>query len=424
MDYFQDLLDEYHRVLSENGKTYQVNGYAQPAKLKLINNYSELENLANNEVGGIITVEGAHALAKYNKDDLFEARNIDALDNASKDALKQSFIQNIKKIKDLEYPPFFITFSHHFNNLISGHSKSFKDPKNKIMPGFSSVFDQRNGLNDGFTEFGKTLITDHLLAKTNGKRRILIDTKHMSLKCRDEFYQIVKNHPDNIPIVCSHTAINGISDRAEAARRKDTNKLDHRSYVSRWDINITDEDITDIFDTDGIIGICMHDGRMPGGKFSKLIKEQNSQGNSVRVQRLHTQMFLTNVFHVVRINLAHIRKLNQAGANIDEKEAWKTVCLGTDFDGIIDPFDHFNTSEKLVRFKARCKDAIRFNFSPIDERKRARIRHVGEYHSKPMGKREFEELQMGYNPEQIVDMVFYDNLSEFCRKYFNDDYLA
>ncbi|NNK72273.1 MAG: hypothetical protein HKO94_03680, partial [Flavobacteriaceae bacterium] len=402
-----------------------IDGYAHPAKLKLINNFTELENLANNEIGGIITIEGAHALAKYNKDDLFESRNIDALDNAAKAALKGSFINNIQKIKDLDYPPFFITFSHHFNNLLSGHSKSFKDARNKILPGFSNVFDQRKGLNDGFTEFGKDLIRDHLLAKTNGKRRILIDTKHMSLKCRDEYFQIVKNHPDNIPIICSHTAINGISNRAEAARRKDTNKLDHRSYVSRWDINITDEDITDIFDTDGIIGICMHDGRMPGGKFNKLVKQQSNQGNSVRVQRLHTQMFLTNVFHVVRINLEHIEKLNNGNPNpIDPKEAWKTVCLGTDFDGIIDPFDHFNTSATLSRFKARCKDAIRFNFSPIDERKRARIRYVGEYNSKPMGKREFEKLLMGYNPEEIVDMVFYDNLSDFCQKYFNDAYLS
>lgn len=425
IDYFKGLMREYTKIRDEHDKPYTLAGYSRPVKLKLINDFSEVGALSNWEIAGIITLEGAHVLANYNKNDLFNARNIDALDAGPRRDLEESFKENIKKVKLLEFPPFFITFSHHFNNLVSGHAKSFKDAKNFLIPGFSNVFDQRNGLDDGFTDFGKTLITDFLLSKDYFDRRILIDTKHMSLKCRDEFTALVKAHPDNIPVICSHTAVNGISTRAESANRADTNKLDQRSYVSRWDINLTNEDITDIFDTDGIIGICMHDGRMPGGKFNKLVKVENrAMGSTIRVQRLHTQMFLTNIFHVVRVTLDHIKKLNaQTGAGIDHKEAWKTAGLGTDFDGIIDPFDHFNTSASLTEFKGRCRDAIDYNFADNMERKKARVLFIWEDFSRPYTKTQFNELLMGFSPEELVDMIFYDNIANFCKKYFTATYL-
>ncbi|NHF57942.1 hypothetical protein FK220_001220 [Flavobacteriaceae bacterium TP-CH-4] len=431
IDYFEDLLNEYQRIVKENGKPYQVPGYPTPARLKMIRNYKEYTETNKFEIAGIITVEGAHALARYKNEDLFEKENIEELDDNSRSLLEQSFVSNIETLKnpdEMAYTPFFITFSHHFNNLISGHAKSFKDAPNKIIPGFSNVFDQRKGLDKGFTDFGKKLITDHLLSKKNGKR-ILVDTKHMSLQCRDEYLAIVNNFwkqkKDRIPIVCSHTAINGISTRAESKKRKDTNQLDRRAYVSRWDINLTDEDIIDIFDSDGIIGICMHDGRMPGGKFKALVKQETrAHGSLVRVQRLHTQMFLTNIFHVVRINLSHIMELNKtATPKRHMEEAWKTVCLGTDFDGIIDPFDHFNAANMLNEFKVRCKEAIQYNFNPIEERKRAKILHVGEHSSRPYGKAELEELMMGMTPQEIVDKVFSDNLLFFMSKYFTDEYL-
>jgi len=426
IDYFEEMLKEYRTILNEHNKIYRIDGYSRPAKLKLIRDFSELDKLATNEIAGIVTLEGAHMLAKYNKEQLFNAQNIDALEPASKAALENSFIENIKKVKQLDFPPFFITFSHHFNNLISGHAKSFKDAENFLKPGFSNVFDQSNGLDDGFTDFGKKLLTDYLLSRDYFNRRILIDTKHMSLRCRDEYTQIVKAHPDKIPIICSHTAINGIATRAESARRVDTNTLDKRSYVSRWDINLTNEDITDIFDSDGIIGICMHDGRMPGGRFKKLVKQENrAMGSTIRVQRLHTQMFLSNIFHVVRINLVHIKALNAwEGRQIDVKEAWKTVGLGTDFDGIIDPFDHFNSSATLTEFKARCRDAIRYNFENNQERRKARVLFIGENHSKAYTKYQFNELLMGLTPEQLVDMIFYDNIANFCSTYFTQGYLG
>ncbi len=429
IDYFDiDYKEEYNYLKNSHLTSSENTDFPNKPTFRLVKNFAEFkQHIPNNEVLGIITAEGMHALGNYRSADLFFKESIDSLDPADQQNLQNSFINNIQRLKngaEFEFPPFFITFSHHFNNLLSGHAKSFADAKNRIVPGFKDVFDQRLGINKGITAFGKHLIKDHLLSRTNGPR-ILIDTKHMSLKTRNEFIQIIrefKQNGDAVPIICSHTAVNGIATRAKAAQRPDMNKYDADSYVSRWDINLTDEDITEIFDSDGVIGVCMHDGRMPGGKFKKLLKENSRKlVTDEPVKRLHTQMFLTNIFHILKVNLAHIRTKNQANPTvpIDEKEAWKTICLGTDNDGIVDPFDHFNTAEKLDDFQFRVAKAIRENNKPF--MKDYRILSLPS--ETPFSKEELADLQLGFTPDQISDAIFSDNMVRFLSTYFTEDYL-
>jgi len=431
VDYFEtDLLNEYKYIKDSHLSNSPTITNINTPTFKLVSNYKEyLESVDNNIIAGIVTIEGMHALAKYRTKDLFNANTIYDLSDERQTELKDSFKANIIRLKDKEefkYTPFFITFSHHFNNLISGHAKSFADPKNKTIPGFSNVFNQSKGLNLGITSFGKELIKDHLLSRSNGAR-ILIDTKHMPLEARKDYTKIVnrlRNDGDNVPIIISHTAINGISTREKAAQRSDTNQLDKRSYVSRWDINITDQDIIEVFESDGIIGVCLHDGRMPGGKFKKLFKgfKRKSKPDE-SINRLHTQMFLTNVFHIVKINLKHIRKHNEnnVGNSILEVDAWKTICLGSDNDGIVDPFDNFSTASTLDDFKHRAMKAIGYNFKPFW--KNFRILSIDENSYSFFDKEELFDLMLGLSPSEISDRIFSDNVVMFLSKYFTDEYL-
>ena len=247
----------------------------------------------------------------------------------------------------------------------------------------------------------------------------------MSLQSRDDFVAIIEKmrlEGDRVPIICSHTAVNGIATRAVAGERVDLNKYDKNAYVSRWDINLTDQDIREIFDSDGVIGVCMHDGRMPGGKFKKLLK-QNSRKlvTDEPVKRLHTQMFLTNVFHILKVNLAHIKTLNRGNPNalIPEKDAWKTICLGTDNDGIVDPFDHYSTAARLDDFKLRTAKALSLNYK--DYMRKYRVLSLPS--EKAFMDSEMADLMLGFNPEQISDMIFSDNMLRFLSKYFTKDYL-
>ncbi len=432
VNYFEDdYLKEYGYITQSDLSVSTNDKYVYDPSFKLVPDFETFSKIKSSHViAGIITVEGMHALGNYRNEDLFNKETIDDLEDEHRVKLENSFKDNINALKDsskTKFPPFFITFSHHFNNLISGHAKSFVDAKNKTIPGFSNVFNQQNGLNLGITNFGKELIEDYLLSRKNGPR-ILIDTKHMSLKSRDDYYKIVKKFwaaGDKVPIVCSHTAINGIPTRDEAASRNDTNKLDENSYVSRWDINVTDEDLREIFDTEGILGICMHDGRMPGGKFKKMLKDfkKGMYNSRESVNRLHAQMFLTNIFHVVKVNLAYIRAKNKEnpGATIDEKMAWSTVCLGSDNDGIVDPFDHYNKADGLDEFQHRLPKAIKLNFKPYW--KKFKVISVSNNACTFYTKEELSDLLCGYSPEEAIEKVFSDNLVHFMSTYFTKHYL-
>ena len=374
-----------------------------------------------------------HSLAVYNKDDLFNQKSVDDLSPENQKALEEVFKNNIKKIKesgDNKFPPFYITFSHHFNNLISGHAKSFADGKG-IKPGFSDVFDQTKGLdlkdsNRGLSGLAKDLIVNHLFSRDNGPR-ILVDTKHMSLNTRDDFYALVKNHNDSnaedkIPIINSHAAVTGLTDRKAARELEDKNKVDKNSYVSRWDINLTGQDIEEIFITDGLIGVCMHDGRMPGGKFRKYLKRLAKMYKSKEsISRAHGQMFLTNVFHIAKVNLNYIRKENRKTNDIQikEEDAWKTLSLGSDNDGVVDPFDHFNTAAKLLDFKVRCIRSMEQNNKSFFKK----FRILSLPSEKPFSEAQLKDLMQGFSPEEIADKVFYDNTDVFLSNYFTKDYL-
>ena len=433
IDYYQDYVNEHSYLLKSHNSSSTNPIFVQQPKFKLVKNYDDIiQNINNNTICGIITIEGMHAIAKYKKSDLFNKESIDDLDPVNQQDLKKVFEKNILKIKNSgngngedNYPPFFITFSHHFNNLIAGHAKSFSDAT-FIKPGFSDVFNQRIGIDKGLSGLAKDLIVNHLFSRDNGPR-ILVDTKHMSLSSRDDFYKLVSqlnknNRHDKVPIICSHTAVNGIASRNKARELPDINKYEKRAYVSKFDINLTDQDIEEIFETDGLIGICMHDGRMPGGKFKKYYKKITKMYKSKEsIKRIHAQMFLTNIFHAVKVNLQYIRKNNVINPlnQITEQDAWKTISLGSDNDGIVDPFDHYNTAAKLHEFKQRIVKAIQLNDKPYMKK----FRILSLPNEKPFINNELEDLMQGFTPEKVVDKIFYSNIDTFLSKYFTNKYL-
>ena len=424
IDYFYDYILEYQYLLHASGTTSKnvINGM-QP-KFQLVKNYEHfLETQAQDTICGIMTIEGMHALGVYNKQDLFETAEIETLPLERQNKLKLAFIKNIEAIKKEEFPPFFITYAHHFNNLLVGHAKSFMDAKGTFDPGFADIFDQTIGQDLGISSFGMLLIIDHLLSRENGQR-ILIDVKHMSVLARKSYYDLLQNMreksdalKDNVPVICSHAAVSGIDTLANALITKDSFNLDKNSYVSIWDINLTDQDIVEIFKSDGLIGICMHDGRMPGNKFRKLLKKADEE----TTKKLHVQMFLTNVFHIVKVNMAYIRKVNKTRttSKINEIDAWKTICLGTDNDGIVDPFDHYNTAAHLPAFRAKITEAL--NNYVMPEYQGFNVINLPSETQYSL--KEIDDLMAGQPWEEAIDKVFYNNTDAFLRKYFSKNYL-
>lgn len=409
IDYYEDYKTELdHLKLVHNIPSTKPE---HPNKVfRLVNNYEELQaNLANPDViSGIVSLEGIHGLGKYKLRHLFKEASIDDLKAEDHNALFQHINLNLRRIKENDYTPLYITIAHHYNNLICGHAKSFT--------GFITLlFKQKSGMNLPLTASGREIIKN-MLARNADIKRILIDVKHMSVIARKEYYQTVRSKNKNrniiveelgIPIISSHSAVSGVKTWDDAEKVGCDKKDDKRSYVSRCDVNLCDEDIMEIFESDGLIGVLMHEGRMPG-KLYKIAKK-NTPIKKRRI--LQIQLFLTNVYHIVQV-------IEQSF----DGDGWKVITLGSDMDGLIDPFDDYRNAGSLMRFR---NDVYTYLETYSEQSKGCKIKNIL---SKTDGSVEFssEEINMlnhGRSISDVVDGIFYKNSEDFLSKYFTNSYL-
>jgi|GEM_PF-513130 len=297
---------------------------------------------------------------------------------------------NINKLKDWKHCPLFITLNHHFWNQLSGHSMTIPKGALGLTKGIRK--NQVLGMNKGFTELGKKVVKK-LLDNTDGKRRILIDTKHMSIASRIWYYtylgHITKEgyneyfgkapsdqllytdevRSDCIPIISSHSAVNGYetmkaskegndgtpplkayadADKKYKKKKKASKEgnddttydayavADDKYKISKkfnnWDMNLSDEEIRIIYNSDGLIGINF-DQRVSGG---------NTEGGKKRINRV-----VNNICHIAKV-------AKDAGFS----DCWSCITIGTDFDGSINPINDFRTAEDFANLEKALKEKL------------------------------------------------------------------
>ncbi len=251
----------------------------------------------------------------------------------------------------------------------------------------------------GLTDRGKALID---LAYDDARgHRILIDIKHMSLRSRRDFYQYRKEKGyRQIPILATHMGCTGISlapasireqikkeinrdrgfvevkyERPEGIRRPRV----YRTHFNPWSINLYDEEIPEILDSGGLIGVNL-DKRILGakpvkgeffdeGEFLNMMglrgepeellahfqpgnefdEEAELEGLALKAGRRrqyknHLRHLCNNILHIVKIG---------------GERAWDQICLGTDFDGLIDPVDNCCSSAEIPLLKRDLETTLR-----------------------------------------------------------------
>jgi microsomal dipeptidase-like Zn-dependent dipeptidase len=357
--YFEELNKEFNYVKNQQGRSPDGKN-----EFVLVNNYAELQKALekDNTYIGIITIEGTHVFDTG-------APETDAL---SKEALQKQLTENIQIVKNWEFPPFAINLSHHFWNHLAGHATSFKRPINGLV-------NQNRGKNKGITEAGWHVIRE-LLSTRNGKR-ILIDTKHMSVESRKEYYTFIENHnyinPNNkIPIISSHACANGFKTLDISIRENDIMAKAKNTRLFKWSINISDEEARIIHDSEGLIGIMMDKGNLGG---IDLIKELSAITDSLKQRKAFAQLFLDNIFQLVQA--------------VGEKSGWDIIAFGSDFDGTITHIDPYSSASELPKLQQDLKDYL--------ENKNYK-RH----------------LWFDYTPQELIDKIFYKNTMDFYKKYF------
>lgn len=358
-DYFKDLVREYEYVKNQQGKSPDGNN-----EFILVNNYKELETALKkkNTLIGILTIEGAHSLGTGAPD----------THTIPKDTLKEQLTQNIQTIKNWEHPPFMMNLSHHFWNHLAGQAASFKVPVKNLV-------NQNKGKNKGITELGWHVIRE-LLSKNNGKR-ILIDTKHMSVASRKEYYAFIHNYNhlnpnDKIPVVSSHAFANGYKTLDSSIKENDIMSKVKNGRLYKWSINISDEEAKIIHYSEGLIGLMLDKGNLGG---TETIAEILKITDTEKQREEFVKLFWDNIFQLVKA--------------VGKKSGWDVPALGTDFDGSINHIDLYPNAAELQTLQ---KDMINYL-------------ETKDYQS---------DLWYGYTPKELVEKIMHGNALAFYKKFF------
>jgi microsomal dipeptidase-like Zn-dependent dipeptidase len=358
-DYLKEFEDEYEYLKKHEGKSP-----CGKFSYKMVNNYSELQESLKkeNELAIVITCEGAHAF--FDKEMLAGTLN--------KKEIKARLTENIMKVKQWKNPPFFMNLMHHFYNELGGHAQS--------LDGFvSNLLNQRKGLEAGLEGLGIKAMKE-MLSNSNGKR-ILIDTKHMSVKARIEYYNWVRsnnyiNKSSKIPVICSHTGVNGFKTLQGSKIKADSAAKKRKSHFFNWGINISDEEINIIHDSQGMAGLIIDKGKLGGGAF--LAKADKTKDEKDR-KDLYMKIIWDNLFHTVKA--------------VGSKSGWDVFALGTDYDGAINHVEYYDDATKLPNL--------------FDD--------LYEY----LDRTKYEKkLWYGYKPEEILDKLFRKNVLDFMERNF------
>lgn len=352
-NYFQDLENEYSFLLNSR-KDHEIDGTIQ--KWSFAASWSETERIleSENTLAVISTIEGAHV---FNS-------GLKPYGHATDD---DEVLNNIKRIKKWEYPPLFITLAHNFNNDLCGHARSL----DRLGP----LVNQFENLNNGFSDLGRKVV-QALLNKD--EKAIFIDIKHMSLKSRLEYFSVIENDYDNkIPIIVSHGAVTGTSLSGEHIGTTDP------SLFSGDDINFFDEEIVGITKTEGLFALQMDANRLAD---RRIIKKS--------IFNLDSKKALAHSALIIWRQIQHI-------AEVLDKEklyAWNTACIGSDFDGTINPLNGVWTAEYLpVLTEALLEKAEMFC-----QKKNSLI----------------HEKNRNIRPNEIIENFIYGNTIKFLKKFY------
>lgn len=347
-NYFYTLQRQYTFLLDIEKRSFKCNNRLY--SFKIISDYADYfsiqeENVkseTNTTIALFLSVEGAHALGCGTINQL--GIDPDNLSDINTQALLYTLKKNITTMKQWghgKHVPLYITFAHHFNNLLCGHQISFAG-------GIHHLLDQTAMLNNPFTELGKFVIGE-LLSSDNGKP-ILVDTRHMSIQARQWYYAYLdelKKLDIFIPVISSHSSANGYATMSESIDKNATHALANEKYNSsnlfnNWDINLSDEEIIYIHRSKGLIGLNF-DERVIAGKRAL------AQARDINTPASWMQLFVNNIMYIAKtIHLSGVT----ASASFD------SICIGSDFDGIINPVAFYNTTSSFTLFEEELRKSL------------------------------------------------------------------
>lgn len=354
------------------------------AKLKLLISLEGGHNLYRLKVGQTLIHDSMAPYAAYDQKDSFvKSMNQGPTIGINPVESLKNFMQ---LLWDNEMDMLYLTLTHLTyvaEQNIATHAFGMKMLKH------ASFYPSANGI----SKMGFDLIkacNDLQLVNSQGKKQmapVLIDVKHLGLKSRLDLYKFREEENIKSPLVASHVGVTGYTvnewksslkeDKCKIyefegvrsveiqTNRKDCGKwgsvLNNDFSFNPWSINLMDDDIIKVLESNGLIGVSLdvrilgfqakvglnsHDTseylstqdfkfhfptirlkNLPTEKLESLTDEVESWLVPTKEDR-HPLCFCFNVIHIVNVGyLAGPEGINP----------WDHICVGTDYDGLIEP---------------------------------------------------------------------------------------
>lgn len=342
-DYWDEYLREYAFFCAANDQPHGLS-FPRPhpspphrtiwenieGRYRLIQNASQLQSTIehgqNTDIAVILTIEGSHTFS---------------IAPDQQRVPEPVLFDRIRALKAQPHPILFITFAHHFDNGLCGHARSLIAPALMVM-------DQSRRLNEGLepdNDLGLRAALALLGLRSDlsdsDEPRILLDLKHASARTRQDLYRLIyapynaahtqradaTNRP-KLPVIFSHAAFSDARSLADFIHNLD-HENDHwrRAAFNAWSINVCDEDVRMIHSSEGLLGLCF-DQRILGVRSPDRVPAAQC-----------ARALLRQVLAFVDVILLDDRIPPAERASI-----WDRLCIGTDFDGFIDPLNPYPTA--------------------------------------------------------------------------------
>lgn len=358
-----------------------------------------------NKINLVLAIEGTHCL------DLFNTRLED----------------NLRKLKEGPDRFFYLNLTHLSRFPTCSHAYGIK-----LVRGH----EQFRPSGTGITELGFRMI-DIAYDTRIGGYPLFIDIKHMSLESRKQFYEYRQEKGyGKIPIIASHMGCTGISwapevikiyvekrfvgsDSVEVKYKKPRGiggPFRPKTEFNPWSINLYNEEIPIILASGGLIGINL-DKRILGAKrvggeffspeaYTSIFDEPVPR--DIGLRRAPSQSFYeTSGYESEPFErdkaINHLRHLCNHVLHIVEiggPGAWEQICIGSDFDGLIDPINGCISHAELPELEEKMAFTLQ---EMIREAKR----------SKPG-----LDYKEGSLPARVRDIMF-NNGARFLKKHLS-----
>lgn len=387
MNYYADLAANLQFVIQGENKPYYINNV--PHFFEIIKTKQQFEAVNNDphRLAVILSIEGAHALGNSVSidKDITESPNYHQFVLNNVDRLKgtRPLIEGFSDT--LKYPVLFLGLDHFFWNGICGHARTFTGTQ-------ELVFGVQKKSDGGFTPLGRKVL-HKMLDKEQGKR-ILVDVKHMSLQSRQEYYTYLDSlaaQGDTIPIISSHSTVTNLSWTDKEYQKNDNISKNKKSYLNNWTISLAKEDVQRIHQSNGMIGIMLDKYRLMGGRAKDAHKKVVP--GSVQRRKFLVKVIMANIFAAIEA--------------IDDPSAWNTICIGSDYDGMVIPPDTYPTHQEFNSLANDLKNFLEYPSDIFDLWTAAEI----------------EDMKYGLSSNEIVNKIMSQNLQRFLMENLPDEQL-